>query len=275
MASYISRAQWGGPGDFIRADGGGAGAYVIARSARSEFFVHHDGGAPCGDVDPAEAMLAMQRAHLAVEGGSWGGIGYNFVVFQDGSTWEGRGWDLSAVACPDHNESGFHVQVHIGGDEQPTAAALAAVRALYDEACSPAVAGHPLAMRGHRDGFPTECPGSALYAWVQAGMPHPIESQEDDDMATLTPDNLAQIAEAVWAADWPVQGGRENAGLRLGQARNASRETLAQVAALTAAVRVLADARGIDPARVEQAVREAVAHALDGATVTLDTKAGA
>lgn len=28
-------------------------------------------------------------------------------------------------------------------------------------------------IKGHRDGYPTDCPGDPLYAWVQAGAPRP------------------------------------------------------------------------------------------------------
>ena len=28
-------------------------------------------------------------------------------------------------------------------------------------------------IKGHRDGFPTDCPGGPLYAWVQRGAPRP------------------------------------------------------------------------------------------------------
>ncbi|WP_374213184.1 peptidoglycan-binding protein [Streptomyces sp. G1] len=32
---------------------------------------------------------------------------------------------------------------------------------------------------GHRDGYPTECPGDRLYAWVQAGAPRPDNGRDD------------------------------------------------------------------------------------------------
>ncbi|MGW3513813.1 LysM peptidoglycan-binding domain-containing protein, partial [Streptomyces sp. NPDC000994] len=88
-----------------------------------------------------------------------------------GNIYEGRGWDRQGAHCPGHNVSGLSVQIAVGGDQEPTPAALAAARALYDEACRKT--GRGLAKRGHKDGIATLCPGARLYAWVQAGMPAP------------------------------------------------------------------------------------------------------
>ncbi|MFD0052045.1 peptidoglycan-binding protein, partial [Actinomycetes bacterium NPDC127524] len=55
------------------------------------------------------------------------------------------------------------------GDQEPSAKALAAFRALYEEACERT--GRTLSKKGHKDGFATACPGTKLYAWVRAGMP--------------------------------------------------------------------------------------------------------
>jgi len=158
-----SRIEWGFPGwaDPTRPPAS------VPDSARTEFFTHYEGAAPTRNAG-AQAMRAIDAVHRAR---GWAGIGYNHVVMQDGSVWEGRGWALVGAHCPDHNTTGYGVQVHVGGDQQPSPAALRTCRALYDEACRRA--GHRLAMRGHRDGYPTECPGPALYRWVQAGMPAP------------------------------------------------------------------------------------------------------
>jgi hypothetical protein len=113
-------------------------------------------------------MRDIDAGHRA---NGWAGIGYNFVVMLDGTIWEGRGWGLVGAHCPLHNRSAWGVQVHIGGDQKPSPQALQSVDALYDEGSRRA--GRLLAKRGHRDGYATECPGAALYAWVRAGMPVP------------------------------------------------------------------------------------------------------
>ncbi|MFD9146195.1 peptidoglycan-binding protein [Streptomyces diastaticus] len=154
----ISRATWG-----AKAWNGNPASVSPAR--RTEFFVHYDGGhhvTATGNAVPQ----AIDRQHHAQ---GWAGIGYNFVVDQAGHVYEGRGWDRQGAHCPGHNVTGLGVQIAVGGDQKPTEAALAACRALYDEACRRT--SRTLARRGHRDGIATLCPGDTLYAWVKAGMP--------------------------------------------------------------------------------------------------------
>ncbi|WP_406412047.1 peptidoglycan-binding protein [Streptomyces halstedii] len=161
--SIISRAAWGAkPWDNNPQSSGPA---TVALSQRREFFVHYDGATPITRTGAA-VPRAIEAQHLAQ---GWAGIGYNFVVTQAGEIFEGRGWTRQGAHCPGFNVSGLSVQIAVGGDQEPSAAALAACRALYDEAC--AKTGRALAKKGHRDGIATLCPGSILYAWVQAGMP--------------------------------------------------------------------------------------------------------
>ncbi|MFF3017124.1 N-acetylmuramoyl-L-alanine amidase [Streptomyces sp. NPDC057939] len=151
----------------------------VALSQRTEFFIHYDGADHILRTGPSVPQ-AIERGHL---GQGWAGIGYSFVVDQAGTIFEGRGWGLQGAHCPGHNISGFGVQIAIGGDQEPSAKALAAARALYDEACRKT--GRVLARRGHRDGFATECPGGRLYAWVQAGMPASSAGGDRDDVVPL------------------------------------------------------------------------------------------
>ncbi|MET9776118.1 peptidoglycan-binding protein [Streptomyces sp. NPDC006367] len=154
----ISRAAWG-----AKPWHGTPG--TVEPTRRTEFFVHYDGGHHVTRTGYA-IMRAIEAQHL---GQGWAGVGYNFVIDQAGTIYEGRGWDLQGAHCPQHNISGLGVQFAIGGDQEPSAAALASCRALYEEACRRA--GRDLVPKGHKDGFATLCPGTILYAWVQAGMP--------------------------------------------------------------------------------------------------------
>ncbi|MFJ7004170.1 peptidoglycan-binding protein [Streptomyces albidoflavus] len=158
MIKIIPRGTWG-----ARPWNGTPAAVALNR--RSEFFVHYDGATHITRTGHA-IMRAIEAQHLAQ---GWAGVGYNFVVDQAGNVYEGRGWGLQGAHCPGHNVTGIGVQIAIGGDQEPSAKALAACRALYEEACRKT--GRSLAKRGHRDGIATACPGSKLYAWVQAGMP--------------------------------------------------------------------------------------------------------
>lgn len=158
MQHIISRAEWG-------AAPWRTTVYAVPDTERTEFFVHYHGGVPRHAVGVG-VPRTVEDIHLD---NGWAGTGYNFMVDQAGTIYEGRGWALVGAHCPNHNRSGWGVYVAIGGDQRPTPAALSAVRGLYDEGCRRA--GFALAQKGHRDGKSTACPGEHLYAWVRAGMP--------------------------------------------------------------------------------------------------------
>ncbi|MFE6000276.1 N-acetylmuramoyl-L-alanine amidase [Streptomyces sp. NPDC056454] len=159
----ISRAAWGARP--WNNDPKSSGPARVPLSSRTEFFVHYDGASHITATGNAIPQ-AIDRQHQAQ---GWAGIGYNFVISQAGEIYEGRGWDLQGAHCPGHNISGLSVQIAIGGDQEPSKKALAACRALYDESCDKTR--RSLAKKGHKDGLATLCPGTKLYAWVQAGMP--------------------------------------------------------------------------------------------------------
>ena len=152
------RAEWGSALSKIT---------YVSPDKRTEFFVHYDGGVPVTRTGVA-VPKAIEAGHLRR---GWKGAGYNFIVEQDGTAYEARGWNGLGAHCPGHNTSGIGVQVAIGADQTPSDAALTTVRKLYDEACERSK--RVLRKMGHRDGKATACPGAKLYAWVQLGMPYP------------------------------------------------------------------------------------------------------
>lgn len=156
--NVISRSSWGAK------PWNGTPSYV-ALSQRTEFFIHYDGATPI-NYTGVQVPQAIERTHINQ---GWAGVGYNFVVDQAGNVYEGRGWTKQGAHCPGHNVSGIGVQIAIGGSQEPSDKALAAARALYDEACRKT--GRTLAKKGHRDGIATACPGAKLYTWVLDGMP--------------------------------------------------------------------------------------------------------
>lgn len=158
----ISRAAWRARRTDV--DRGRQPTVDITR--RSEFFVHYLAERPAA-LRGAALMRWVQAFHIDSRG--WDDIGYNYAVDIDGRAYVGRGRDVIGAHCLDHNTSGIGVVVLIAADEHPTAAALATVRQLW-HATSEA-AGHQLHQLGHRDGFPTSCPGDELYRWVHDGMP--------------------------------------------------------------------------------------------------------
>jgi hypothetical protein len=208
----------------------------VRLSARTEFFVHYEGATPLtqSHSECAAKVREFQRFHMEQRG--WSDIGYNFLVCQHGTVFEGRGWTAVGAHCPDHNTTGIGAQFMIGGSQEPSDAAKAAMHELYLEACR--LTGKTLAKKGHRDGFATECPGAAAYAWVKAGMPAPIT--EENDMP-LTPDDAktlltgAPVMKNVFAAN-PDIAPRVAASYLIETTAQMAKETNAAVKALAATV---------------------------------------
>lgn len=160
-----TRADWGATST--------SGMAFVPAARRDEFFNHYDGANPLGLANqPHSACLAKvkadQRFHMGPSRG-WSDIGYNGLICQHGRAIEGRGLDYAGAHCPDHNTRGYGIQFQVGGNEAPTQAAKDRMRRLYDDLCKRS--GRQLAMKGHRDGLATLCPGDIVYSWVKAGMP--------------------------------------------------------------------------------------------------------
>lgn len=159
MVNIISRSAWG-------ARSWKGQPYWTSLSARTHFLVHYWGpGNPRATSGPALAR-EVEAVHL---NNGWSGVGYNFLVGQDGRALEGRGWDLVGAHCPGKNRTGFGVFVAVGGMTAPTAAAQRTVKELYAEANRRT--GRTLTLGVHGDYYATECAGKVLSPWVHAGMP--------------------------------------------------------------------------------------------------------
>lgn len=158
MPTIVSRSEWG-------AKPWQTPVYHVEIAARDYFLNHYHGGKPLHDRGAAMAR-EIEAIHRA-EG--WAGVGYAFMVGQDGVAYEGRGWELVGAHCPDFNTRGVGVYYAVGGDQEPTEAAKATGRWLYEE--HGRRRGSRPVMTYHGAHYATECAGKALIAWTQAGMP--------------------------------------------------------------------------------------------------------
>jgi N-acetylmuramoyl-L-alanine amidase len=107
------------------------------------------------------AMREIQRFHQRTRG--WSDIGYAFVVFPSGRVYEGRGRYVGAH-CPGHNAE---PSCAFAGDytrNPPTQRAVASFDALRKQLGM-------VGWRGHREGFPTACPGAALFGTLMREVP--------------------------------------------------------------------------------------------------------
>lgn len=120
-------------------------------------------------------VRSVQNAHMDDNG--WSDIAYNFLVCPHGEVFEGRGiYVESAANGPGLNKGHFAVAALLGnaGLTHPTNAMLHGLRDAI-EFLREHGAGNEI--RGHRDGYSTDCPGPVLYAWVREGAPRPPEDE--------------------------------------------------------------------------------------------------
>lgn len=124
---------------------------------RTGFTVHHSSG----PKDPS--VQVIQDFHMDDRG--WWDIGYNWLVRDDGTIYEGRGWTGVGAHAGGHNTANIGVCV-IGNysSAEPSAAAKAALAYLYAEANR--IKGSRLDVNTHRQLNSTKCPGNKLHAWA-------------------------------------------------------------------------------------------------------------
>ena len=247
---------------------------------RTEFMVHYDGAdhvvAPLHS-DCLARVLQDQRYHQDSNG--WADIGYTGLVCQHGRAIEGRGADVAGAHCPDHNVVAYGWQFMVGGDQQPTAAALVRMARVYADSC--ARSGRGLRRLVHLDGFATACPGPFITRWVRAGMPVPTTTtttQGEDDMSEKDVEDIKDYVGRLLVKGYTVDG-KAFPGIAAVNIENQRRITAtgeavagvsAKVAALSAAVQQLAAGKPLDFAAIEAAARAGAADAIRAITVTVE-----
>lgn len=116
----------------------------------------------------------IRNSHLANAAEGYSDVAYNFAVCQHGYVLEGRGLGKRTGANGNQslNKAHYAVVVLIGseGDTKPSAAAVTALREVIQYLRKN---GAGKEIKGHRDGFPTACPGGPLYELVKAGKLEP------------------------------------------------------------------------------------------------------
>lgn len=137
----------------------------------SRITIHHsakdsDGGSELttnGDV--AEVIKKIQTFHVRERG--WGDIGYHFLIDANGNVWQGRSLDWQGAHASGANNVG-NIGICLLGDystSAPEPEALAALERLVDGLSER----HHIAKNrvfGHMKFSKTQCPGSALMAWI-------------------------------------------------------------------------------------------------------------
>ncbi|MFF4495524.1 peptidoglycan-binding protein [Streptomyces sp. NPDC001546] len=186
----VTRAQWG-----AREPDNGHTPVASNRGVK----VHYLGSSyTAGDHDTcAPYMRRIQRDHM--DGNGWADFAYNFAVCEHGYVFEGRGLNAQNAANGNTtlNRNHFAVVAFVGssGHTKPTDAQVQGIR---DAIAYLRAHGAGDEIRGHRDGYATDCPGPALYALVQSGALEPGGSNPDPD-----PQGFAPFPGTAWFKNDP------------------------------------------------------------------------
>ncbi|MFI6318656.1 N-acetylmuramoyl-L-alanine amidase [Nonomuraea sp. NPDC050556] len=139
--------------------------------------VHYTGGR----VDPGiltnhagcQALVqSIQNFHMDSNG--WIDVGYTYLVCPHRKVFEGRGLHhLPAANGAGLNADHYAVLGLVGnaGLVNPPDSVLHGIVDAIEHLRDRGRAGREV--KGHRDGFQTDCPGEPLYAWVRRGAPRP------------------------------------------------------------------------------------------------------
>ncbi|MDF5758630.1 hypothetical protein [Spongiactinospora sp. TRM90649] len=143
-----------------------------------------------GRVDPATltdharcraAIRGIQKGH--VNGNGWSDIGYSMWVCAH-TFGVGRGPHvLPAANGPGLNAGHYAILFLVGtsGVVEPTDNMLRNFHAARTYLRERGAAGAEI--KGHRDGYSTDCPGGPIYRWVRAGAPKPGTSPDPEPPA--------------------------------------------------------------------------------------------
>lgn len=118
-----------------------------------------------------DAVRGIQLGHM--NGNGWSDIGYSYVVCPHRYVFTGRGFGkLPAANGPGLNSGHYAVLGLVGnsGLVTPTDDMLNGIRDIIEWLRDKGVGDQ---IKGHRNGYSTDCPGAKLYAWVVDGAPRP------------------------------------------------------------------------------------------------------
>lgn len=157
-----SRIAWGGPA-------GPIGSKMV-RPALS-VTAHH----PFPHTLPKGATVAQEIAEVKAihrfHSSKWLGVGYSFIITQNGNIYEGRGWGRigAHAGTTTGNETSYGIAFLVNGKiEAPTEEALRAFHELRLEGVNRGYLRIGHVLKFHRDWNDTDCPGKVCEARLRA-----------------------------------------------------------------------------------------------------------
>ncbi|KAF2182134.1 N-acetylmuramoyl-L-alanine amidase-like protein [Zopfia rhizophila CBS 207.26] len=143
-----------------------------------------------------EQMRSVQQEHLNDRNNDWFDIAYNLAVCQHGYVYEGRGKGHRSGANGDQKLNTEHYAVvgFLGKDgvHEPSKEMITGIQ---DAIAYLRRAGAGNEIKGHRDGFATECPGEELYKLIKDGTLDPGKLWDGGNHTVTTGEDLAKISE--------------------------------------------------------------------------------
>lgn len=164
---FIDRQAWGAP------EVCPAGYLASARGVKIHYLGTAYTSRPHSLCD--DYVRSVRAAHLANVKENYVDIAYTALVCEHGSVFEGRGLHKRPGANGNAELNGRDYAVcALLGDEGLTVPTEAMLDGLVDAVeWLRRSGGAGDWVGGHRDGYATECPGDALYAWIGRGAPRP------------------------------------------------------------------------------------------------------
>ncbi len=205
----VTRAEWGARQP--------KGTYDRIYSTRG-VKVHYTGGR----VDPRivddhsrciAAVKSIQSMHM--DGNGWMDIGYSAAACPHRKVFVGRGpGHLCAANGPGLN-SGHYAVLGLVGNAGLVVPPPGMLHGILDAIeWLRKVGGAGGEVKGHKDGYPTSCPGPDLYQWIQRGAPRPkdmvvpvvplrpIKQDQEEPVPEVVSLGLTAEVEVPASVDW-------------------------------------------------------------------------
>lgn len=157
---FVSREEWGAAHGKGASTSGAKPLVVIHHSWQPDVPLDASTGMETG------AVRAIERFH-AIDN-HWAGIGYNWLVFQSGSIYEGRGWNRVGAHTEGQNSRSVGVCFVVNGDAHGLdEKAWTAARRIIDAGAAYGFIAPDYEIKGHRDYSTKTCPGDHIYPLLQ------------------------------------------------------------------------------------------------------------
>lgn len=182
---FVSRKDLGWP----------ASAAPLKTKKTRGIKIHYEGTrSPVRDHSYCKGYwTGIRNSHLANKAEGYSDVAYSMAVCRHGYILEGRGAGRRTGANGNQTLNADHdaIVVLYGTNDKSVSADV--VQGLKEAIQYLRSHGSGNEIKGHRDGYPTLCPGDPLYAFVKSGKLEP-NSKDDDE---VTPADIAKIADAV------------------------------------------------------------------------------